>query len=88
MLPIISFNDRLVTYDMDDGDPNIDWNDKGNVTDIFAIDVTLEELKTLRRKQVTYTIRAKILLRFFYLIGTRKLEVMRPITWSAPETCR
>ena len=65
MHPNISFNDRLVTYDMDDGDPNIDWNDKGNVTDIFAIDLTLEELKTLRRKQVTYTIRAKILLRFF-----------------------
>ena len=87
MLPNISFNDRLVTYDMDDGDPNIDWNDKGNVTDIFAIDLTLEELKTLRRKQVTYTIRAKILLRFFYLIGTRKLEVIGTITWSAPETC-
>ena len=87
MLPKISFNDRLVTYDMDDGDPNIDWNDKGNVTDIFAIDLTLEELKTLRRKQVTYTIRAKILLRFFYLIGTRKLEVIGTITWSAPETC-
>ena len=87
MLPNISFNDRLVTYDMDDGDPNIDWNDKGNVTDIFAIDLTLEELKTLRRKQVTYTIRAKILLRFFYLIGTRKLEVIGSITWSAPETC-
>ena len=80
MLPNISFNDRLVTYDMDDGDPNIDWNDKGNVTDIFAIDLTLEELKTLRRKQVTYTIRAKILLRFFYLIGTRKLEVIGSIT--------
>ena len=31
--------------------------------------------------------RAKILLRFFYLIGTRKLEVIETITWSAPETC-
>ena len=50
-----SFSDRLVTYDMNDGDPKIDWNDKGNVTDIFAIDLTLEELKTLRRKQVSQT---------------------------------
>ena len=29
-----------------------DWNDKGNITDFFTIDFTLEELQTLRRKQV------------------------------------
>ena len=37
---------------------------------------------------VTWVIfKAKILLKFFYLIGTRKLEVIGPITWTAPETC-
>ena len=47
-----SFADRTFTYDMDDGDPEIDWNDKGNVTDIYAIDLTLDEIRTLLRKQV------------------------------------
>jgi hypothetical protein len=37
---------------MDDDDPDFDWSDKGNITDFFAIDFTLEELRTLRRKQV------------------------------------
>ena len=36
---------------------------------------------------ILLTSKAKILLKFFYLVGTRKLEVMEPITWSAPETC-
>ena len=30
--------------------------------------------------------RVKILVKFLYLIGTRKLEVIKPITSSAPET--
>ena len=47
-----TFADRTATYDMDDADPSINWNDKGNVTDIYAIDLTLEEIRTLRRKQV------------------------------------
>lgn len=46
-----NFADRTFTYDMDDGDPDIDWNDKGNVTDIYAIDLTLGEIRTLLRKQ-------------------------------------
>ena len=37
---------------MDDDDLDVDWNDKGNVNDFFTIDFTLEELRTLRRKQV------------------------------------
>ena len=47
-----SFADRTSTYNMDDADPNIDWNDKGNVTEIYAIDLTLSEIRTLSRKQV------------------------------------
>ena len=47
-----TFADRTATYDMDDADPSINWNDKGNVTDIYAIDLTLEEIRTLSRKQV------------------------------------
>ena len=46
------FTSRRTTYNMDDDDPDVDWNDKGNVTDFFTIDFTLEELRTLRRKQV------------------------------------
>lgn len=37
---------------MDDDDPNFDWNDKGDVTDFFSFDFDLDELRTLRRKQV------------------------------------
>ena len=29
----------------------------------------------------TFSCRAKILLKFFYMVGIRKLEVMGPITW-------
>jgi glycerophosphoryl diester phosphodiesterase len=46
------FSDRKTTYNMDDADPDADWNDKGDVTDFFAVDFTLEEIRTLRRKQV------------------------------------
>ena len=37
---------------MDDDDPNINWNDKGNVTDWFTFDFTLAELQSLRVRQV------------------------------------
>ena len=36
---------------MDDDDDNIDWNDKGDVTDWFSFNFTLAELKSLRKKQ-------------------------------------
>ena len=42
------FASRLATYNMDDDDPLVDWNDKGNVTDWFSFDFTLDELRTLR----------------------------------------
>ena len=45
------FSGRETTYNMDDDDPDFNWNDKGNHTGFFAIDFTLEELLTLRRKQ-------------------------------------
>jgi len=45
------FQDRLATYNMDDDDDNIDWNDKGDVTDWFSFNFTLAELKSLRKKQ-------------------------------------
>ena len=47
-----NFADRTSTYDMDDGDPDVNWNDKGDVTDIYAVDLTLSEIRTLLRKQV------------------------------------
>ena len=50
--PHPDFSSRLRTYDMDDDDPTYNWNDKGNITDYFTYDFTLEELLTLRRKQV------------------------------------
>ena len=46
------FASRLATYNMDDDDPLVDWNDKGNVTDWFSFDFTLDELRTLRKQQV------------------------------------
>lgn len=46
------FSDRKTTYNMDDDDDSYNWNDGGNITDFFAYDFTLEELKTLRRFQV------------------------------------
>nr|ACO15632.1 Glycerophosphoryl diester phosphodiesterase precursor [Caligus clemensi] len=51
-VPHSNFEDRLRTYDMNDDDPNFDWNDKGNVTDYFSFDFTLDEIMELRRKQV------------------------------------
>ena len=45
------FAGRLATYNMDDDDPNVDWNDKGNVTDWFSFDFDLAELQTLRKRQ-------------------------------------
>ena len=46
------FASRLATYNMDDDDPLVDWNDKGDVTDWFSFDFTLDELRTLRKHQV------------------------------------
>ena len=46
------FANRLTTYNMDDDDPTVDWNDKGNITDWFSFDFSLEELRSLRVKQV------------------------------------
>ena len=46
------FADRLATYNMDDDDPAVDWNDKGDITDWFSFDFSLEELRSLRVKQV------------------------------------
>lgn len=43
--------DRKATYNMDDDDPNFDWNDKGEVTDYFSFDFTLAELQTLKKYQ-------------------------------------
>merc|ERR1719397_1754451 len=48
---MVNFKDRLRTYNMDDDDDNFNWNDKGNITDWFSFDFTLEELKTLKKKQ-------------------------------------
>ena len=46
------FASRRTTYNMDDDDPLVDWNDKGDVTDWFSFDFTLEELRTLRKHQM------------------------------------
>ena len=46
------FSDRENVYNMDDSDPDFNWNDKGDHEGFFAIDFTMEELRTLRRKQV------------------------------------
>merc|ERR1719430_2016327 len=46
------FASRLATYNMDDDDPLVDWNDKGDVRDWFSFDFTLEELRTLRKHQM------------------------------------
>ena len=32
----------------------INWNDKGNITDWFSFDFTLEELRTLKKYQVSH----------------------------------
>jgi len=45
------FAARLAMYNMDDDDPMVDWNDKGNITDWFSFDFSLEELRSLRVKQ-------------------------------------
>ncbi len=46
------FRNRRNSYAIDDDDPDYNWNDKGVKTDYFTYDFTLEELLTLRRKQV------------------------------------
>jgi len=48
---IDEFADRKATYNMDDDDEYIDWNDKGDITDWFSFDFTLAELKTLKKHQ-------------------------------------
>ena len=50
--PHADFTDRLVTLNIDDDDPDFDWNDKGDITDYFTYNFTLAELLTLRRRQV------------------------------------
>ena len=45
------FPDGKKTYNMDDDDPNFNWNDKGNVDDWFSFDFRLDELKKLRKNQ-------------------------------------
>jgi len=45
------FASRKKTYNMDDDDPNFDWNDKGDITDWFSFDFDLSELKTLKKRQ-------------------------------------
>ena len=50
------FADRENTYNMNDDDPTFDWNDLGNIgPDFFTFDFTLDELKTLVRRQVKPT---------------------------------
>ena len=45
------FADRQATYTIMDDDPNMNWNDKGKITDWFTFDFTLAELKTIKRIQ-------------------------------------
>jgi len=48
------FANRSNTYNMDDDDPDFDWNDKGDIgPNFFTIDFNVDELKTLLRRQVT-----------------------------------
>lgn len=42
---------RKKTYNMDDDDDDFNWNDKGDVTDYFSFDFTLEELRTVKKFQ-------------------------------------
>ena len=42
----------MKTYNMDDDDPNFNWNDKGDKSDWFSFDFTLAELKQLRKIQL------------------------------------
>ena len=47
------FANRSNTYNMDDDDPDFDWNDKGDIgPNFFTIDFNVDELKTLFRRQV------------------------------------
>merc|ERR1712018_415460 len=53
-LGLRKFANRIATYNMDVDDPNFDWNDKGDIIDnYFTFDFTLDELHTLKRKQVS-----------------------------------
>ena len=45
------FASREATYEVMDADPDHNWNDKGNITDWFIWDFTLEELRAMRRIQ-------------------------------------
>ena len=45
------FASRQSTYEIMDDDPELNWNDKGNITDWFIFDFTLKELKSLKRIQ-------------------------------------
>ena len=45
------FTSRETTYEIMDDDPNMDWNDKGNITDWFTFDFTLAEIMELKRIQ-------------------------------------
>jgi len=45
------FSSRKKTYNMDDDDPNFNWNDKGDITDWFSFDFDLAELQTLKKRQ-------------------------------------
>ena len=45
------FANKKETYEIDDEDPNHDWNDKGNRTGWFIWDFTLDELLTMKRIQ-------------------------------------
>ena len=45
------FTSREATYEIMDDDPNMNWNDKGNITDWFIFDFTWDEMKEMRRIQ-------------------------------------
>ena len=45
------FANKEETYEINDEDPNHDWNDKGNRTGWFIWDFTLDELLTMKRIQ-------------------------------------
>ena len=45
------FKDRKSSYEVNDDDPDHDWNDKGNITDWFIWDFDLTDLQTMKRRQ-------------------------------------
>ena len=46
-----NFESRKTKYTINDEDPDHDWNDKGERDNWFIWDFTLEELKTMKRRQ-------------------------------------